>query len=213
MHAYVGHVLTVFAGFFAIMNPVAGTPVFLSLTEGDSPAVRRAVARRALIIAFAIVLVFTLAGELIFSVFAVGLPAFRITGGLLVLLIGFHMLQGKTSSVQSTRKPGDDKTLAGELDKAVSPLALPLLAGPGTITTAISYSAGLGIAEHAATLAAFLLLCLITYVCYIYGERLTRYLGHDGMGVITRLMGLILAVIGTQMILDGVAAARPLANA
>ena len=81
---------------------------------------------------------------------------------------------------------------------------MPLLAGPGTIATAINYSSGSSIGEAITTLITFLVLCVITYFCFIYGERPVRYLGQKGMGIITRLMGLILAVIGTQMIIGGV---------
>jgi multiple antibiotic resistance protein len=204
MHDWLSHALTVFMGFFAIMNPIANTPIFLGVTEGDDAAVRRAVAGRALLVTFLIILVFTVSGRLIFEMFGIGLPAFRITGGLLVLHIGFQMLQGEPSGVHH---PGESKApadLQGELDKAVSPLAMPLLAGPGTIATAINFSSGRGVDEAITTLSTFLVLCVITYLFFVYGERLVRYLGQRGMGIVTRLMGLILAVIGTQMVVAGV---------
>ncbi|MGB8330203.1 MAG: MarC family protein, partial [Polyangiales bacterium] len=133
MQTYLIHAVTVFMGFFAIMNPIANTPIFLGLTEDDPPEIQRAVARRALIVAFLIVLVFTVSGRMIFQLFGIGLPAFQITGGLLILLIGFHMVQGQSSSVQHPGQPSAASNLQGELDKAVSPIAMPLLAGPGTI--------------------------------------------------------------------------------
>jgi len=95
----------------------------------------------------------------------------------------------------------------GELDKAVSPLAMPLLAGPGTIATAINFASGGGIDAVVTTLTTFFALCVITYFFFVYGERLVKYLGHEGMSIITRLMGLIVAVIGTQMIIGGVTGA------
>jgi len=207
MQGYLLHAATVFMGFFAIMNPIANTPIFLGLTEGDSVDVRRAVARRALIVTFLIVAVVTVSGRMIFAMFGIGLPAFQITGGLLVLLIGFHMVQGQASSVQHPGTASATPNLEGELDKAVSPLAMPLLAGPGTIATAINFASGGGIDAVITTLVTFLGLCVMTYFFFVYGERLVRYLGHQGMSVITRLMGLILAVIGTQMILSGVTGA------
>jgi multiple antibiotic resistance protein len=203
LESFIGHALSVFMGFFAIMNPIANTPIFLGLTEGDDPAVRRAVARRALLVCYLIIFAFTVSGRMIFQMFGIGLPAFEITGGLLVLLIGFHMLQGQSSSVQhpgQAKTPGD---LEGEMDKAVSPLAMPLLAGPGTIATAISFSSG-DVGKAITTLVMFLVLCVVTYFFFVYGERLVRYLGRQGMGVITRLMGLILAAIGTQMVIGGI---------
>jgi multiple antibiotic resistance protein len=161
------------------------------------------VAKRGILLAFGIVLVFAVAGNAIFRVFGIGLPAFTITGGLLVLLIGFHMVQGQSSSVQNPKQSREPHDIKGELDKAVSPLAMPLLAGPGTITTAINFSTG-SANRLITTVVVFLVLCIITYLCFVYGERLVKHLGSQGMGVITRLMGLILAAIGVQMVIDGV---------
>jgi len=207
MQDHLLHVLTAFMGFFAIMNPIANTPIFLGLTEGDPDDVRRAVARRALIVTFLIIVVFTVSGRMIFHLFGIGLPAFQITGGLLVLLIGFHMVQGQASSVQHPGQAGAAPDRESELDKAVSPLAMPLLAGPGTIATAINFASGGGIDVVLTTLTTFFALCVITYFFFVYGERLVKYLGHEGMSIITRLMGLIVAVIGTQMIIGGVTGA------
>lgn len=127
---------TVFMGFFAIMNPLANTPVFLGLTEDDDADTRRAVARRALMLAFLIVSAFALAGTVIFDLFGITLPAFRITGGILVFGIGSKMLQGETSRAHRVEGAVDRET---QLSVAVSPLAVPLLAGPGTIATAMNY--------------------------------------------------------------------------
>ncbi|MGB8223021.1 MAG: MarC family protein [Polyangiales bacterium] len=207
MQDHLLHVFTAFMGFFAIMNPIANTPIFLVQTEGDPDDVRRAVARRALIVTFLIIVVFTVSGRMIFQLFGIGLPAFQITGGLLVLLIGFHMVQGKASSVQHPGQAGAAPDREGELDKAVSPLAMPLLAGPGTIATAINFASGGGIDAVVTTLTTFFALCVITYFFFVYGERLVKYLGHEGMSIITRLMGLIVAVIGTQMIIGGITGA------
>jgi len=204
MQGYLIHAVTVFMGFFAIMNPIANTPIFLGMTADDDAAIRRAVARRALLVTFLIILVFTISGRAIFQMFGIGLPAFKITGGLLVVQIGFHMLQGRSSSFQHPGQAKGPADLAGELDKAISPLAMPLLAGPGTIATAINFSSGGDVVEEITTLATFFVLCIVTYFCFVYGERLVRYLGSQGMGIVTRLMGLILAVIGTQMVIGGV---------
>jgi len=153
---------------------------------------------------FVIVFAFAVSGNLIFNLFGIGLASFKITGGLVVMLIGFHMLQGKSSAVQNPASSNGQPDRAGEMDKAISPLAMPILAGPGTIATAITFSSGGGFGRTIVTLAAFLLLCIITYFAFVRGERLVRYLGHEGMSVVTRLMGLILAVIGTQMVVDGI---------
>jgi len=141
MESFTGHALSVFMGFFAIMNPVANTPVFLGLTAEDDPGTRRKVAFKALLISAIIIVVFCAAGKLIFTAFGITLPAFRITGGILVALVGFHMLQGGGhSTVQHPSDEDKEKSLSAELDVAVTPLAMPILAGPGTIATAMNYA-------------------------------------------------------------------------
>jgi multiple antibiotic resistance protein len=213
MESFVGHALSVFMGFFAIMNPIANTPVFLGLTADDSPEMRRAVARKAVILSFLIILVFCAAGKLIFDLFGITLPAFRITGGLLVFLVGFHMLQGDHSSVQHPSEEDKQQSKEAELEIAVSPLALPILAGPGTIATAMNFASAGGVSEFGITIAAFFVLCLITYVFFVSGERFVGYIGVNGVKVITRIMGLILAVIGTQMVITGISGAISLSQA
>ncbi len=208
MESFTGHALSVFLGFFAIMNPVANTPVFLGLTADDDAVTRRKVAFKALLISAIIIVVFCAAGKLIFTVFGITLPAFRITGGILVALVGFHMLQGgEHSAVQHPSDEDKEKSLAAALDVAVTPLAMPILAGPGTIATAMNYASAGTMTGFVITVSAFLLLCAITYMFFISGERLVMYLGDNGVKVITRLMGLILAVIGVQMLIQGVGGA------
>ena len=207
MHEMIGHALSVFMGFFAIMNPIANTPIFLGLTADDASAIRKQVATKALITAFGIILVFCLLGKLIFGLFGITLPAFRITGGLLVALIGYNMLHGEQSKVHQSGPVDQNLSTEAELSVAVTPLALPILAGPGTIATAMNFASTGGIDAMVVTIAAFAVLCLITYGFFIFGQRLVAFLGEKGLGVITRIMGLILAVIGVQMLIDGVAGA------
>ncbi|AQS37391.1 membrane protein, MarC family [Shewanella psychrophila] len=208
------HMGTVFMGFFAIMNPIANVPIFLGLTSEEDEQTTKVIAFRALFLAFIIIMLFSLAGQYIFTLFGISLSAFRITGGLLVFLIGFHMLQGNNSSVHhpdhqqllESKENAIDKARTREaaLSIAVSPLALPILAGPGTIATAMSFSAAGGIEEMLITIGAFGILCLVTYGFFISGGKLVSYLGSAALGAITRMMGLILAVIGTQMAVEGI---------
>ncbi len=190
------------AGFFAIMNPIANTPIFISVTAGDDRATKRAVARRSLFVAFLIIAVTVVAGNQIFRLFDITLGTLRITGGLLVVLIGFHMLQGSGSDVHTPSDADVKSTEQAQLDVAVSPLAIPILAGPGTIATAMSLAAG-GWAHVVVTIVAFTVICLVTYVCFLESDRLVGFLGQNGLNVITRLMGLIVASIGTGMVLAG----------
>lgn len=208
MDGFLGHILSVFMGFFAIMNPIANTTVFLGLTADDDAATRRKIAAKALLVSFVIIVAFSLAGKLIFHLFGITLPAFRITGGALVALVGYHMLQGGGhSSVQHPSEEDQQKTLEAKMEIAITPLAMPILAGPGTIATAMNFASAGGVTEFLVTIGAFLLLCVISYVFFVSGERFVRYLGHNGIKVITRLMGLILAVIGVQMLIHGVGGA------
>ena len=203
---------TVFMGFFAIMNPIANVPIFLGLTEGEEQQTIKAVASRSLLLAFLIVVIFAIAGKVIFELFGITLPAFRITGGLLVFLVGMQMLHGIQSSVHQLNEADRQKSREAALSIAVSPLAMPILAGPGTIATAMNFSARGGFQEMIVTIAAYAVLCVITYVFFVFGEKFVTYIGAGALGAITRIMGLILAVIGTQMAIEGLQGAFKLAG-
>jgi multiple antibiotic resistance protein len=196
------HAATVFMGFFAIMNPIANVPIFLGLTDYDDEQTAAALALKSLVWAFLIVTVFAIAGNSIFELFGITLPAFRITGGLVVSIIGYHMLQGNQSNVHHPDEGDKQGKSEAALSIAVSPLAMPILAGPGTIATAMNFSVG-GNFELAVTIAVFAVLCVITYVIFIFGKKFVAFIGTSALGAITRMMGLILAVIGVQMVIDG----------
>jgi multiple antibiotic resistance protein len=191
------HLITVFLGFFAIMNPVANTAAFAGLTGDRNKDEQFKIAAKALIITFFIILSFSLLGKAIFHIFGITLPALRITGGILVFLVGYHMLNGSPSRLHSADNNDDT-------DIAVSPLSVPLLAGPGTIATAMNYSASEGIMQIAVTVSVFAALCIITFICFIFSSNILRVIGKGGLSIVTRLMGLILAVIGTQMLIVGI---------
>ena len=201
-----------FMAFFAIMNPISSLPVYISLTSDDDSQTSKAIARKGLILAFCITTVFALAGQYIFSIFGITLPALRLAGGSLVFLIGFHMVQGNKSPTQrihTHENPLDKKDTqpptpnAEQLNVAISPLATPLLAGPGTIATAMSLSVHKTMMDTLVTIAAFGTLCVITYVLFLYAKSIVSFIGDNAMNVMTRMMGLILAVIGAQMLIDG----------
>ena len=206
-----------FMAFFAIMNPVSSLPVYLSLTDGDDRRTARAVARKGLLIAVTFVAVFAFAGRFIFEMFGITLPALRIAGGILVFLIGFHMVQGNRSPMhrqpgQADAAPSSGMCYEEKMNVAISPLGTPLLAGPGTIATSMNLSVGDSLSGTVVVVAAFSLLCLITYTLFVFAPKITRLLGKNVMNVVTRMMGLILAVIGTQMLIAGLKGAFPLLN-
>ena len=192
--------ITVFLGFFAIMNPIANTAAFAGLAGNKDSSEQLRIAARALIISFIVILLFSLLGKMIFHLFGITLPALRITGGILVFLIGYHMLNGAGSNLHSAEK-------SDESDIAVSPLAVPLLAGPGTIATAMNYSASGGVTGIVVTVSVFAVLCFITFLCFIFSSKILAVIGEGGLSITTRLMGLILAVIGVQMVIVGITGA------
>ncbi len=204
MQEATAHFTTVFMSFFAIMNPVANAPLFLGLTEGLDEATRRGIALRAVLLAFAIASAFGILGREILAVFGITLPAFRIAGGLLVGLVGFHLLQGQASSVHTPTVEDGEASRDAALGIAISPLAMPILAGPGTIATAMNYTADATLPELVRIISSLALVCALTWAAFVFGDLLVRFLGHNAIKVITRLMGLILAVIGVQMVIEGV---------
>ena len=189
--------ITVFLGFFAIMNPIANTAAFAALVGNKDSSERLRIAARALVITFIVILLFSLLGKMLFHLFGITLPALRIAGGVLVFLIGYHMLNGAGSNLHSAEK-------SDASDIAVSPLAVPLLAGPGTIATAMNYSASGGAMGIVITVSVFAFLCFITFLCFIFSSKILAVTGQGALNIITRLMGLILAVIGVQMIIIGI---------
>jgi multiple antibiotic resistance protein len=191
------HAITVFLGFFAIMNPIANTPVFMGLTEDEDRITQKNIAFKSLLISFFIVFAFAVMGKAIFNLFGITLTALKLTGGVLVFIIGYEMLHGEASKMHKHKYDSD-------IDIAVSPLAVPILSGPGTIATAMNYSTKGGWGDIFITIIMFGILCIITYICFIFGQKLVKIIGESGMRIVTRLMGLILAVIGAQMLMEGV---------
>ncbi len=195
---------TALAGYFAIMNPLANTPVFVSLTAEDDGATKRSVAMRSILLAFAIIAAVSIAGNYLFSLFGLTMSSLRITGGIVVFIIGYHMMQGSGSKAHTPSDEDIQSSLESELSVAISPLAVPLLAGPGTIATAMSFASYGGSDYVLVSLSMFGVICAATYLCFMSSEEIIDFLGQGGLNVITRLMGLILATIGTGMFLTGI---------
>lgn len=215
MHEMILFTGTVVMGFFAIMNPIANTPIFMGITA-DIPdrKQKNIIAFKSTFFAFIIVAAFTILGQLIFKMFGITLPAFQITGGILLFFIGYDLLQGKSSSFHhpSAQVREELQEKAADPDSATSialtPLAIPILAGPGTIATAMNFvgmKTSLGHVEHlAVVIIAFALMCLLTFVMFISANRIVGFLGKHIINVISRIMGLLLAVIATQMVISGI---------
>ena len=190
--------ITVFTGFFAITNPISNMTVFLSLTQGADEQTKKDINTRANIIAFIIVVVFVLLGKFIFELFNISIPAFKITGGILIFYIGFDMLQSKQSNIKSLKKVQIDENIA------VSPLAIPILAGPGTIVTAMNFVSNVKPIQVILVIAIFGSMSLLTYVTFRMSKYIVKIVGYNVIAVIGKIMGLIIAIIGTGMIIEGI---------
>ena len=199
----VGFLCTCLGGYFAIMNPIANTPIFISLTQGDDAATKKAVARKSILFAFALVAVLSFVGNFVFKLFGITLHELQIAGGIVIFIIGYHMLQGSGSKIHTPSDEAIEASREARLSVAISPLGIPILAGPGTIAVAMGYAAGRGLLQIIISLLAFGVICVITYLCFLESKEIVKHLGQNGLDVITRLMGLILATIGISMILSG----------
>ena len=190
-----------FMAFFAIMNPISNLPAYMALVADDSQKISRKIAFKSLLIAFIIVTVFVFSGDLIFKVFGITIDSFRVAGGILVAVIGYHMINGNHSPSYKGMEQQDSNS--DPMSVAISPLAMPLFAGPGTITTALNLANG-GIKNQLITVVAFALLCAITYLLLRSAKQIAGFLGENLMIIITKMMGLLLFSIGVQMIIISV---------
>ncbi len=190
--------LTVFTGFFAIMNPIAGIPVFVALTEGADNQTKKRINKKATTTAFMIVFVFILLGKFIFELFGITIPAFKITGGILVFYIGFEMLQSAKSTVKHLRKVEVNEEIS------ISPLAIPLLSGPGTIVTAMNFVTNADFIRISIVIFIFAIMCFLTYLSFRLSDNIVEKIGKNVIGVLEKIMGLIIAIIGTNMVIEGI---------
>ena len=190
-----------FMAFFAIMNPISNLPAYMALVADDSQKISRKIAFRSILIAFVIITVFIFSGDFIFKVFGITIVSFRIAGGILVAVIGYHMINGNHSP--SYKGMEQQAVNSDPMSIAISPLAMPLFAGPGTITTALSLANG-GLRNQLITVVAFALLCVITYLLLRSAKQIADFLGKNLMKIITKMMGLLLFSIGIQMIIVSV---------
>jgi len=180
------------------MNPIANTPVFLGLVGDRDAAERKKIAKTSCLTAFFIVVAFVVLGKYLFELFGITIPAFKITGGILLFHVGFDMLQSKPSKIHSQGNVEPDDGVA------ISPLAIPILAGPGTIVTAMSNITSGGFIQVAVIIVIFAVMILLTYIAFILSDTIVKKVGEHLIMVIGKIMGLILAIIGTGMAIDGI---------
>lgn len=192
--------LLCFTSFFTLTNPLGTMPVFLTMTNGMNEHERKAIVRRATIVSFITLMVFTFSGQFLFKFFGISSNGFRIAGGFIIFKIGFDMLQARYSNAKL--KEEEVKTYADDI--SITPLAIPMLCGPGAIANAIMLMDDASTLSLKGTLIGIIaLVYFITFLILQASTRLVRILGETGNNVMMRLMGLILMVIAVECFVSG----------
>ena len=192
--------LLCFTSFFTLTNPLGTMPVFLTMTNGMNEHERKAIVRRATIVSCITLMVFTFSGQFLFKFFGISSNGFRIAGGFIIFKIGFDMLQARYSNAKL--KEEEVKTYADDI--SITPLAIPMLCGPGAIANAIMLMDDASTFTLKGTLIGIIaLVYFITFLILQASTRLVRILGETGNNVMMRLMGLILMVIAVECFVSG----------
>lgn len=197
--------ITAFVALFVVIDPIGLAPIFVALTHGAAPAARRAIAVRACAISLVLLTLFGLAGEAVLGFLGISMPAFRIAGGILLFLTALDMLFERRTKRREDQASGS--TTDPEDDPSIFPLATPLIAGPGAIATMILLTGQSGgdplyLAMVHGVMAA-VLACVLTM--FLLGGVIERALGPTGIMVVTRLLGMLLAALSVQFVLNGFA--------
>jgi multiple antibiotic resistance protein len=199
------HAITVFMGFFAMLNPLGNIPVYLGLVQDFDIRTQNRVALKSVTVAFIIITIFCIFGHIIFRLFGITLPAFQIAGGIIIFVIGFQMLNAKENPIHAPTQEQNTQQdkVAGEV--AISPLGIPLLAGPGTISSAMNFvGAEKSIRNGLLVIAILAIMCIITYYLFLSARKISVKVSPGILKVVSRIMGLILTVIAVQMVISGI---------
>lgn len=192
--------LLCFTSFFTLTNPLGTMPVFLTMTNGMDEPERKAIVRRATIVSFITLMVFTFSGQFLFKFFGISSNGFRIAGGFIIFKIGFDMLQARYSNAKL--KEEEVRTYANDI--SITPLAIPMLCGPGAIANAIMLMDDASTLALKGTLIGIIAsVYFITFLILRASTRLVKILGETGNNVMMRLMGLILMVIAVECFVSG----------
>ena len=194
--------LLAFTSVFFLVDPFAVIPSFLAITSDCNAPERRTMARRAAWTCAIVLCSFALAGTLLFRLFGITLPAFKIAGGVILLQIGLEMLQARRSAVSET--PGEAQEGASKEDASILPLGIPMLAGPGAIS-AVMVLVGESHAwwQHMIIYATIAVTSIISFLVLAAADRVRKFLGETGIRILTRLMGLLLTAIAVQFVVNG----------
>ncbi len=195
-------VISAFVAIFSIVNPITKVIFFPMLTEGFTRDEKKQVASLAANFSFLVFLAFGLFGIYLFQALNVSLTTLEIVGGMVIVKIGFDMLQGQVPRTKQT--PAEMESLVDKKEIGIFPLAIPFISGPAAIITVITYtSTAPGVLELIMVLVSVLIVCVITLVMMLYSERVFARLGRVGVFAVMRLMGMVLLAIGVQMLVDG----------
>lgn len=194
--------LLIFTSFFTLINPLSSMPVFMSMTTNLSKEKRKKTAKKAIVVALITLLLFAFSGQIMFKFFGISVNSFRIVGGVIFFAMGWDMLQARIAHMKHT--DDEEKVDAYVEDISITPLAIPIICGPGAITNAIV------LMEDATTITQKLLLVsimalvlLLTYLIYRGGSKIIDFLGKTGNKVMMRIMGLIVMVIAVEFFFSG----------
>ena len=203
MTTYFTTFLVTISAIFFIVDPLGLVPIFIAITAHSTREKRLAMAKRATLLAFGLLTFFALFGGVVFKLFGITLPAMRMAGGFLLLMTAIDMLRAQPTRTRSS--PEEEMEFESKADVAIVPLAMPLLAGPGSIVT-VMVLAGRGGTLHSLlpVVISAGLTCLVAYLLLRTADPVQRLLGRSGIAVLERIMGLLLAAIGVQFMVDGV---------
>ncbi|MCT4557401.1 MAG: MarC family protein [Pelagimonas sp.] len=191
--------VSAFATLFVIVDPIGLTPLFIALTQGVSRRQRRQMALRACGIAFVLLTLFSLFGESVLGFIGISMPAFRIAGGALLFLTALDMLFERRSKRREDQADEEDHD-----DPSVFPLAMPLISGPGAIATMILLTGQTDtLFEWSSVMLVLMAVILIVLCLFLLADHIERALGRTGIVVVSRLLGMLLAALSIQFILDG----------
>ena len=201
------YILLASTSLFVIVDPLATIPAFLAMTALDTVADRIRMARLACFVSCGVLVGFVLGGERLFHFLGITMPAFKIAGSIVLLLIALDMLRAKRSAVQETTEEKDAGT--AKEDIAVTPLAIPMLAGPGAMSTAVLLEAqARGWPQKIALIGCIIAVCAVTYYILRWAAQGVRWISPIAMKITTRIMGLLLCAVAIQFILDALAELR-----
>ena len=196
--AYLAFIVSV----FALMNPLAAVPIYLGLTADLDPEARRRIPFKTAAAAFLIMVIAFIAGETILQMFSVSIPALRIAGGIVILSMGWSMLQARTSRTRQTSEEAEEATNLESI--AVIPMAIPVTAGPGAISLmVVAASYPNPIEGRIAIIIAVLFVCVLLWLFLRMADRIGSFLGSTGLNIITRLMGLLMLGVSIEFITTG----------